>query len=409
MPRVIFVNKYFAPDHSATSQILTDLATYLGGAGFTVEVVTSRQTYDNPSADLPEQGELGDVRIHRVLTTRRGRSSLAGRSLDYLSFYRAASRTVRDLVRPGDVVVAKTDPPLLSIPIGRVAAARGALLVNWLQDLYPEVAVELGVRILPGPARSVLAKLRDRSLRRAAMNVAIGQRMADRLRGRGIAEAQIHVIPNWADDEAIHPVPREANCLRRELGLGEAFVIGYSGNLGRAHEIDTLLGAAERLRDQTDVAFLFVGGGHLRSALEAAVKARGFRRFVFRDYAPREALSESLSAADVHFVSLRPEMEGLVVPSKIYGIAAAGRPVIAIAAAEGEVAALVAHHRFGLIVRPGDSAGFAAAITSLRDDAGLRIEMGRNARALVDGVAAKRAVLSRWRSLLTEIAGGRGR
>ncbi|MGD9740753.1 MAG: glycosyltransferase family 4 protein [Bauldia sp.] len=404
MPSIIFINKYFAPDHSATSQILTDLATHLAASRFDVDVVTSRQTYGNPNAELPETATLDGVRIHRLTTSRHGRSSLTGRGLDTLSFYRTASRKVRELAHPGDVVVAKTDPPLLSIPIGRAAAARGALVVNWLQDLYPEVAGELGVRVLRGPAGAALARLRDRSLRAAAMNVAIGDRMAARLRGRGIPAARVRVIPNWADEEAIHPVAPEANRYRDELGLRDAFVVGYSGNLGRAHEIDTLLGAAEKLQGTTGIAFLFIGGGHLRGALEAEVRRRGLRGFVFRDYAPREMLSESLTVADVHFVSLRPAMEGLIVPSKIYGIAAAGRPVIAVAAKDGEIGALVARHRFGVPVAPGDASGFADAILALRDDGELRSEMGRNARTVVNGPFAKREALRQWRSLLTELA-----
>jgi glycosyltransferase involved in cell wall biosynthesis len=346
-----------------------------------------------------------NVRVHRVATTQFGRSALPGRALDYLSFYLAMRRAVLGLARRGDILVAKTDPPLLSLPIMRIASRRGINLVNWLQDLFPEVAIELGIAVAGGRAGRALAAARDASLRAARANVVLGYRMAERVRARGVPENRIHIIHNWSDDETIRPVPAQQNPLRQEWGLTRRFVIGYSGNLGRAHEYDTMLKAAERLRHRDDIFFLFIGTGHQLDALKHSVTARALdHMFRFMSYQARNALTYSLGVPDIHWVSLRPELEGLIVPSKFYGIAAAGRPVIAISASDGEIARLVAQHRCGLVIEPGDADGLAAALVSLAADSARVNAMGAAARAMLDKHFTRRHAFDRWRILLEKVS-----
>jgi hypothetical protein len=151
MQRVLFLNRFFSPDHSATSQLVGDVATDLVSCGHQVHVITSQQLYDDPRARLPPQETVRGVQVHRLTTTHFGRSRLAGRAIDYLSFYASAWRTLRIITQPDDVLVAMTDPPLISLVAMQVANRRGARLVNWLQDIYPEVAVQLGLPFLRGP------------------------------------------------------------------------------------------------------------------------------------------------------------------------------------------------------------------------------------------------------------------
>ena len=402
--RVIFLNRFFFPDHSATSQILSDLAFHLAGCGIDVRVVTSRQRYDDPAADLPAAEWVAGVRIDRVSTTRFGRSALIGRGFDYLSFYRSAQRSIAAWARPGDVLVAKTDPPLLGVAVMRTAARRGLHLVNWLQDLYPEIATALRVPFVGGPPGRALGRLRDASLRAAAANVVVGHGMAGTVRRRGIPEARIRIVPNWCDDEAIRPVAPEHNPLRRDWGLCDRFVVGYSGNLGRGHEFETFLEAAQRLRDDPGFCFLFIGGGNKSAELANAVRARGLRHlFCFRPYQDRKLLGLSLSVADVHLVSLRPELEGLMVPSKLYGIAAAARPIIAVTARDGEIAQLVERYRCGGVVEPGNAALLADTLRELCADRGRVREMGRRARAMLDARFTRRQGLERWRNLVEQL------
>jgi len=154
---------------------------------------------------LPPRECVRGVEIHRVGTTRFGRGALLGRAIDYLSFYIAGALQLLRVARRGDVVVAKTDPPMLSVLISALARVRGYRTVNWLHDLYPEVAAELGISGVKGPVGRVLISLRNASLRRATMNVAIGDDMAKRVRGMGISAARLRVVANWTDDEVIRP------------------------------------------------------------------------------------------------------------------------------------------------------------------------------------------------------------
>ena len=398
---VIFVNRYFYPDHSATSQLVSDLAFHLAARGHRVRVVTSRQRYDVPGARLTAREQIRGVDVQRVWTFRFGRASLPGRALDYLSFYLSAGWQILHSARPGDVVVAKTDPPLISIVAGWAARWRGAKLVNWLQDLFPEVAAALGIGLAWGLTGRALVALRNGSLRRAVLNVEIGEGMRTRLLAEGVDDQRVRVIHNWCDDAHIRPLPAASNPLRRAWGLADRFVVGYSGNLGRAHEIDTLLTAAERLAQEAEIVFLFIGGGAALERLRSEAEARGLANLCFKPYQPYERLPESLSVPDVHLVILRPELEGLIVPSKFYGIAAAGRPTIHVGAMDGEIPRWLLDAEAGLAVAQGDGEGLALAILRLRDDAALRERMGRNARLLCEAQFSRPAALELWVAALT--------
>jgi colanic acid biosynthesis glycosyl transferase WcaI len=404
MRRLIFINRFFAPDHSATSQILSDLAFDLAGAGREVHVVTSRQIYDDPKSALPERETINGVDVHRVASTGFGRAALIGRSIDYVSFYRSVSHCLSGLVRPGDIVIAKTDPPLMSVVARPVARRNGARLVNWLQDIYPETAVELGVPFMRGPVAASLAALRNATLREAAATVVVGDLMARKVKTLGAPAERIHVIPNWCNDDDIQRVAPADNPLRQEWNLADKFVLGYSGNLGRAHEFATVLAAAERLRGEPRVAFLMIGGGKRFAELSAAVKARGLSgAFRFLPYQARTLLSYSLGAADAHWVSLDPRLEGLMVPSKFYGIAAAGKPIVVIGDPNGELAQLVRRNDCGFAIAPGDSEALTAALRQLLDAPQAVSEMGDRARKMLDADFTRRRGLARWRRLLDQL------
>jgi colanic acid biosynthesis glycosyl transferase WcaI len=305
--------------------------------------------------------------------------------------------------RRGDIVVGKTDPPMLGAAIAPVARLRGLTQINWLQDLYPEVALGLGLDALK-PLAPLLFALRDWSLARG-FNVTVGEGMAERVARRRINRDRIACIPNWCDEIRLAGADEAAQAVRAQWGLQGKFVLGYCGNLGRAHEFETLLGAAERLRDREDIVFLFVGGGYLTPKLQAEINRCGLgSAFRFEPYQAAEKLAATLSAADAHWVSLRPEMEGLIVPSKFYAAAAAGRPIIAAVDREGELAELVRRHDCGLVAPSGDAAAFAAAIVSLRDDQARRERLGRNARAMIESEFPRARALDAWVRRLEQVA-----
>ena len=400
--RVVFVNRYYAPDLSATSQMLTDLAEALARDGRAVVVVCGRQLYENSRADLPARETIRGVKVLRARTTRFGRQRLVGRALDYVTFYIAATVTLLGVVHRTDTLVVKTDPPLLSLIGALVHFCKKARLVNWLQDIFPEVAFRLSPSPLPRSLESLLCAARDLSLRTAQANVVLGTRMRDYLASRGIAARHIHISENWADERAVFPMPAATSALRRQLGLTDRFVVAYSGNLGRAHDVETVLQAARRLHGSSDIVFLMIGGGAKMRTLREQAQARGLDNFRFVPYQPRETLSDSLAAGDVHLVSLLPELEGLIVPSKVYGILAAGRPVVFVGDPDGEVPQLMRACGAGVGIGIRDEQGLCAALLRLRDEPLERAAMGEAARRLFETRYTLRAAVDRWRDVLDE-------
>ncbi|MGD9669429.1 MAG: glycosyltransferase family 4 protein [Hyphomicrobiaceae bacterium] len=432
---LIFINRFFYPDHSATSQMLSDLAFALAAREHSVTVITSRQRYDAPEVILDPHESIDGVEIHRVKTSHFGRSNLLGRALDYVTFYLAAILAVWQYARRGDIIIAKTDPPMLSVVVAPIARLRRAKLINWLQDLFPEVAESLGVRHGPltRPVYRTLKFLRDRSLRHATCNVAIGKRMAERLQALGVPEDRIEIIPNWADGSLVRPVSAPANPFRSEHQLEGVFVVGYSGNLGRAHDTDTIVAAMEfveqhqsgsvvpirSIRNSSShvqsapnyapapigmrpIRWLFVGGGAQFERLKQEAARRNITSVLFAPYQPRERLSESLSAPDVHLISLRPELEGLIVPSKFYGIAAAGRPAIFIGDADGEIARILRESDTGAVVRQGDGEALAEIVLKMAADPAHAEEQGRRARSLFEREYDWPDALARWLRLIDD-------
>lgn len=354
--------------------MLSDLAFHLAERGWRVEVVTSRQRYDDATARLAARETVSGVEVCRVWTTRFGRGFLPGRAIDYATFYMAAFFALLRRARRGSTIVALTDPPMISVVAALAAMLRRATLINWTQDLFPEVAEALGMRAL-----RVLRGARDWSLRRAKVNVALGDAMAARL-------PNAVVIHNWADAD-LHPV--EVPHTR--------FVVGYSGNLGRAHDARTMLAAIRALRGDKDIEFVITGGG----AQLDAIRAEQLPNVRFACYAPRERLSESLSAADAHLVTLLPALEGLIVPSKFYGVLAVARPVLFVGAPEGELARIIQSNECGFIIEPGDGEALAGRIRELAGGRDRARAIGSRGRRLYEERFAPFIALSSWERVLT--------
>ena len=398
--QVVFVNRFFFPDEAATGQLLSDLAFAVAAQGQQVAVVTSSQRYrDGPV--LPAAETIHGVYVRRVWTPRRGRASLLRRALQYLTFYLGASWHLLRMVNRGDILVALTDPPALSVPAALVSFVKGAALINWLQDVFPETATNLGVHV---PGRRLLAGLRNWSLRRARANVVLSASMGRRIGRLGVTASAIQLIDNWTDDDAIRPLDSRACALREEWGFGDCFIVEYSGNMGRAHEFDTILGAAHHLRDQADVVFLFVGDGYALAAIRARIAELALPNIVIKPPQPRHRLAEVLGLGDVHLISLQPALEGLVVPSKYYGILAAGRPVLYVGDRDADLAREVAGSECGYVVAPGNSEELAARIRELRDEQERRQRMGTRARGLLEARYTRRTALRRWNQLVSTLA-----
>lgn len=397
MRRLLVLNQYYAPGFEATAYLLSQLCAELAH-DHEVTVITGKLAV--PRADAGRTTVDG-VRVVRVRSTAFDRSNLPLRAINYLT-YLAASLWAGLFARKPDVVLCMTDPPVIADVALAVARRFRAPLVVVSQDVFPEIAVELKRlenRFVVGLLRALIGFY----LRRADRVVAIGETMRTRLVEKGAPPERITVIPNWVDTDAISPAPKD-NDWSRAHGLADKFVVMHSGNIGHAQNLDALVRATTFLRDLEDLVVSLIGGGARQTTLVELADRLEADHVRFFGYQPRELLSLSLSTADVHVVGLARGLSGYVVPSRLYGILAAGRPVIVAADPESETARVVLEEGCGVLVPPGRPELLAQAIRAAYDGELDLAGMGERARAYVVREADRTVAFSRYRSLLDELA-----
>lgn len=339
--RVLLLNQFFWPDSSATSQLLTDLARALATAGHDVTAISSDKGGYAVSAASTDAPSARVVRV-KALPFVRG---TVGRVLSYLSFYLSAAAHGLLLPRQ-DIVLTLTTPPLLSLLGSLIKRLRGSRHFIWEMDLYPDVAVDLNYFKAGGIADHVVGWIADGTRHYADGVIALGECMKDRLVSRGIAREKIAVAQNWADGAAIQPLERP--------GPPEQLVLLYSGNLGLAHDLETINASIADLHGDDRFRFLFVGSGGRRAELTRFVEEQGIRSVELRPYVQRQSLSQSLAAGDIGLVTQRDACCGSVVPSKVYGLLAAGRPLLFIGPASATPARLIKEFGCGWHINVGD-------------------------------------------------------
>ncbi|WP_415910722.1 glycosyltransferase [Oleiharenicola sp. Vm1] len=387
-PKLIFVNRVFWPSEAATAQLLTDLAAALAARGRDVHVIAAGD-------GAPE---------FRGVTIHRTGAEPAGRLARYGHFLRGARRELRRLVAPGDVVILKTDPPLLAVAATELARAHGARVVQWIQDIYPEVlSAHLGA--WAAPALLPLRLARNRAWRASALCVPVSDDMRATVLAAGVAPDRAVALPNWAPPELDLPArPDDIAAVRREWGAGDALLAVYSGNLGRVHEFATLLDAAALLRDEPRVRLAFVGGGPRSAEVRAAVAARGLANVAFFPAQPRARLAAALAAADAHFVTLRPGFERLVAPSKLAGVLAAGRPALFVGPRPSGLAALLDTEGGGHALANGDATALAATLRAWNADRTAAAASGVAGRCVYERHFRFVDLVARWDALLESTA-----
>ncbi|MCU1383883.1 MAG: hypothetical protein JWL71_2580 [Acidobacteria bacterium] len=382
--KVCFFNRSYWPDQAATGQLLTELAEDLVSRyGSEVTVVAGRALNaagpQTTSSLRPVSRESHHgVDIRRANGTRLRPTRFAARASNYVSYFAAATAASFALGRQ-DVVVSLTDPPIVGLAALWTARRLGARFVFLCEDIFPEVAA-LIEDFQNDAVNGALDRINRYLLRHADGIVALGDRMRRRLvEEKGADPARVHVIHNWADCDAIVPGPKD-NPFAREHGLVDRFVLMHSGNVGLSQNLDILVEAADRLRSKERLTIAIVGDGSKRAALEALTAARGLTNVRFFPYQPKALLHDSFATADAFLVSLKAGIEGFIVPSKVYGILAAGRPYIAATDPSSEPAQIARESGCGLVAPPGDAAALADTIAAMYDDPAMTRDMGTRAR-----------------------------
>ena len=396
-PRLLVFNQYYWPGVEATAHLLTELCEALAD-DYDVTVITGRLLAHEADPDFELRNGVEIIRVH---STAFDRAPLHRRAINYFTYLARALRRGLYAVERPDLVLCMTDPPMVGDVALAVARRYRVPLVVVSQDVFPEIAVELG-RLESRTLVAILRLLTRFYLRRADRVVAIGETMRRRLEAKGVRPDRLRVIPNWVDTAAIRPQPRE-NPWAREHGLDGGFVVMHSGNIGHAQDLDTLIRATTSLRDLEQLSVVLVGFGARHAEHVALARQLGADQVSFHEYQPRELLSQSLSSADVHFLGLARGLSGFVVPSRLYGILAAGRPVLVAADDDSETAQLVRAVGCGIVLPPGRPDLLADAIRAAAAGEHDLEELGRRGRAWVEAHADREIAIDRYRALLEEL------
>ena len=400
--KVLLLNQVFWPDVAATAQHGHDLGRYLAQHGVQVTALASRSLYSETGKALPREGGVDGIRIVRAGQSRFGKTALAARAFDFVSFYLAALWRAIWLPRQ-DIVVCFTTPPFIAFVGILLRWLKGTKVVCWTMDLYPDVPVAAGVLRRGSLAHSLFDAVDRFSLRHADRVVVLGRCMQQRLLEKGVDPKRMEVINVWADGDEVSVRPIEGNALRTAWQVGDRFVIENSGNFGIGHDGETMYRAMQATRADDSIRWVIVGGGTKRGELEAFVQAHDIVNAVLKPYQPREALGELLSLGNVHLVSVAENFSGLLVPSKFYGVLAAARPVLYVGPRESEVARVIEESKCGLVIEQGDSAGLVKAIETLHADPQLAQAMGRRAREVFERTFTRSHACERWLRLLQNV------
>ncbi len=383
---ICFFNRSYYPDLGATGQLLTQLAEDLvHDYGCKVSVVAGPPLLEGKTGRVPARGWVpvrkefhNGVEIFRASGTTFRPQQFAGRAANYLSYFLSACLAGLRVPRP-DLIVSLTDPPIIGLAALLAARRSGARFVFLCQDIFPEVA-SLLEDFRNEAVNGLLDRINRLLIQKADRVVVLGETMRERLiAAKGADSQKVVVIHNWADCASITPGEKR-NPFSLAHGLADAFVVMHSGNVGLSQDLDTLLEAADRLRSYPDLLVVVVGDGVKRSALEDRARSLGLANVRFLPYQNREGLKDSFASAEVFVISLRRGLAGYIVPSKLYGILAAGRPYVAAVEEASEVATITKKYDCGLLADPGDPKDLAEKILTLYHDRVLARRLGVNAR-----------------------------
>jgi colanic acid biosynthesis glycosyl transferase WcaI len=402
---------HFAPDVAPTGEVMTSIVEHLVARGHRVHVVTALPWYRHHRIEHGWHGRLvrhEDTdwgRISRVHPFPTDKTNIPARAIAFAGFTVLA--TLVGLLRRQrpDAVLAMSPPLTLGLAGWLVSRARRAPFVFNIQDVFPDVAIEAGV--LTGRRAVAAAQALERfTYGRADAVTVLSDDLADNLRAKLRPDEQdrIRVIPNFIDTGRIAPGDRH-NDYRAEFGLGERRVVMYAGNLGYSQPVGLVLEAARRLAGRADVVFVVNGAGSALPALEE--EAADLPNVVFVDLQPRERLGEVLAAADVHLVLLRQGFARSSVPSKLYSILAAARPLVASVDTGTEVARVVGAAGAGTAVGPDDPDALVEAVLDLVDDPDRCDSMGEAGRRFVEGWPSPADIAERYEELFSELLLGR--
>lgn len=397
------ITQFYPPDYAATGQLIAELAAQLQSLGMQVKIFTGQPGYAFKNNKAPQKQIDKGVHIQRTRTTQIWSKRIRGKALNGLFFcFRAGLHLLRSVNR-SQILVLTTAPPYLTI-LGYLAhLCFGQRYICLLYDLYPDVAVELGVVSRQNPLVKFWDWINCKVWKKADAIIVLSSTMKDRIAAKSPEiEEKITVIQNWADPNFIKPLDKNENWFAREFNLLEKFTVLYSGNMGRCHDMNTIMEAAIELRDEP-IQFVFIGGGAKRESCIKKVRELGLNNCVFLPYQDKAVLPYSLTACDLSLVSVTAGMEGIVAPSKFYGILAAGSPVAVVCESHSYLRQLLAEAKCGVAFDNGEGTQLAQFIRLLASEPELAHRMGDAGRQYLEAKLTPEIIAKQYFTTLSKV------
>lgn len=404
MKSILLISQYFYPEMISTGHILTELLLELKKKGIKCSVICAQPTYYSRERVNPRIDHHG-IDIVRTDNTQYDKNTKIGKILNSCSFFLLSSLLSLQSNASSPVVIV-TNPPFLGL-IGlilKVFMKRPFILI--IHDLYPDIAVNAGYLDKRSPVVAIWNHLNRFIFREASFIVGLGRDVNLIIEKRLPAKQKDKVvyIPNWADPSLIKPLDFNDNLFVQHLGLSNKFIVQYSGNMGLTHDMETIVEAANLLKDEDSIHFLLIGDGGKRKIVERMIVDYKLKNITMLPYQPRENLINSLSASHVSLISLESNARGLSVPSKLYGILASGRPAIALVPEDSEVALTLNEYECGLVVAPKDVSALVQSINWLKDHEDERASMGmRGYKAFLQNFTVAQCA-EKYHSLIRKIS-----
>lgn len=407
--KLLIITQFYPPDYAATGQLIAELAVQLGRLGLPIQVFTGQPSYAFQTKSAPEIEHLGQVVIRRctLLNTtwlppvvRTWFEQILGKAVNGLLFFLRSALHLLNASSRGEVLLLTTAPPFLPI-LGYLAnLILGLPYACLLYDLYPDIAVELGLISADHWLVRLWDAINRRIWKRAQQIIVLSATMKNRVAAKcPEVTDKIGVIHSWADPAWILPIPKEHNWFAKQFNLVETFTVLYSGNMGRCHDMDTIFETVKLLQ-QKPIQFVFIGSGAKRQAFEFRAKKLGLKNCKFLPYQDKKNLPYSLTACDLSLVSVSQGMEGLVAPSKLYGALAAGRPVAIICESHSYLRGILNEADCGKALSNGDAVGLAAFILHLATNPDLAKQMGKAGRDYMQSHFTPELIAKQYSQLL---------
>ena len=381
---ILIITDPYYPDEVAAGYFITKIAEGLA-QNYNVEVLCGQPNYRTRGIRAPTRETLNGVKIQRLRSTTFSNDSIPLRLINIATFALSLFFKAFATLRSRDLVLVVTTPPMLPFVARPACALRGAKCLLLVHDVFPEALSAAGLTTPSSWVSKILSRMVRSLYRWMDGIIVIGRDMQKLVSAkRGPSTKPIAIIPNWADVEEIHPTEGSLNPLLQKLGLAEKFVVQYSGNMGRTHNLEATLTAAEMLHDDPTIHFLLIGGGKKKRMVEDALQQRGLTNVTLLDYQPREQLPVSLNACDIAIIPFVSSMAGISVPSRMYNVLGSGKPILAVTEVDSELAMVVVEEQVGWVIDPDQPEKIADAIRIARAHPETLAEMGRRARCAAE-------------------------